>query len=134
MLIQNNSVSRTIVHNDGDQIYRIDPLGTLNVPEEVAESILTGWAVAAPVTEEKPNLPKVPWEHKCGEVWKKAKMEFGLTEEVKETVGAARPEVEEPVNVADITGDKNKNICPSCAQEFPTLKGVRLHQRRLHKS
>lgn len=144
MQIFNESVSKTIVHSEGGEYYRIDPLQTAEIPDEIAESILSGWPTAKVPGKTKDNLPAVPWEHRCGDVWEKAKKEFGIKEKaMKETRGPERPEVVEPEIPADavdpdsgrIQKDKlNKNVCPTCAAEFPTLKGCRLHQRKKHLS
>ena len=132
VVIRNASSNRTIVHQDGDRYYRIEPLSTLEVDEDIAKAIFGSWPDAMPISPSADVGGRTEcWEEKCGPIFEKAKIEFNI-KPIKQTVGPDRLEVVEPPQPID--GEKNFHACPQCGQEFETLQGCRLHQKKIHKS
>jgi len=140
--VKNTSQFRTIVHDDAGDIYRIEPNSLINVKDEIAEAIMLGWPEAKAITENgEENKSSAPWEHACGAAWEEVKKALAGKEVIK-TVGADRPPIVEPSLPSDAVGEDgrviesktNVHACPTCEAAFNTLKGCRLHQRKVHNT
>ena len=145
MQIRNTSHSRTIVHNENNQTYRVDPGMVAELPDDVAASVLQGWQIASMnVGGTVETLPSKPWEQNTGALWERLKVEFPhIGRQQKETVGPDRPEVIEPAQPVDaydgsgklIESKANVHACPEdgCGKKFTLLRACRSHQTKMHK-
>jgi len=143
--VRNTSSSRTILHQDGTVVHRIEPTMVKDFEEDIANAILSGWNIAAVNGEQASPVPATPWEHSAGPTWEKAKQEFRLMEHSISpamTVGPDRPAVVEPPIPKDaidehgnvIESKLNTHVCNICERPYKLLGHLRNHQRKEHKA
>ncbi len=148
--VHNTSPTRTILHAAGNDTIRIDPLALKELPESVANEILSGWECAkADMTEDIPNMPKTPWEFSAGPAWEETQKlhKIGKYAAVNQpqpaTVGADRPPLQEPAVPADaydkdtgkvIESKLNTHVCNMCEKPYKQLGALRNHQAKEHNA
>lgn len=145
--IQNVSSSRTIAHQDGDEVYRLEPNEVGQFETQVGEAILAGWPIAKAIGEEKPNISAKPWEWSAGPTWERAKLENRLRDDKDApqvvTSGPDRPEVVESAIPSDainpdtgriVEAKLNTHVCNICEKQYKMLGALRTHQRKEHNS